>query len=158
MATVEGSLSKIKRNIFGIIDISTPTSVKNIRSFLGMINQFSRFNPKISENSAPLRELLRKYCSWIWDTKQEESFRILNEELQNTNTLSYLDVIKKTILTTDASDHGIGVILIQEDENRNQKMIGAASRSLSDTGKRYATIEKEAFERYPSKDTSCDIL
>ena len=48
-------------------------------------------------------------------------------------------------MTTDASDHGIGAILTQEDENGNRKMIGAASRSLSDTEKRYATIEKEAL-------------
>ena len=136
---------KAGQKVQGIIDIPTPTSVKSVRSFLGMINQFSRFNPNISEYSAPLRELLRKDCSWIWDTKQEESFRILKEELQNTKTLSYFDVNKKTILTTDASDHGIGAILTQEDENGNRKMIGAASRSLSDTEKRYATIEKEAL-------------
>ena len=95
------------------IDIPTPTSVKCFRSFLVMINQFSRCNPKISEYSAPLRELLRKDYSWIWDTKQEESFRILKEELQNTKSLSYFDVNKKTILTKDASDHGIGAVLIQ---------------------------------------------
>ena len=46
-------------------------------------------------------------------------------------------------MTTDASDHGIGAILTQEDGNR--KMIGAASRSLSDTEKRYAYIEKESL-------------
>ena len=46
--------------IQGIVDFPSPKDVKAVRSFLGMVNQYSRFNSKISSTSAALRDLLKK--------------------------------------------------------------------------------------------------
>ena len=73
------------------------------------------------------------------------SFTKLKEELMNTVTLNYFDATKKTVLTTDASEYGIGAVLSQQSEDGTRKMIGAACRSLTETERRYAVIEKEAL-------------
>ena len=131
--------------IQGIVDFPLPKDVKAVRSFLGMVNQYSRFNSKISSTSAALRDLLKKDIPWIWDKAQEESFDKLKNDLKETVTLAYFDINKNTILTTDASDYGAGAVLSQEDKDGTRRMIGAASRSFTETEKRYATIEKEAL-------------
>ena len=109
-----------------------------------MVNQYSRFNSKISSTNAALRYLLKKDIPWIWDKAQEESFDKLKNDLKETVTLAYFDINKNTILTTDASDYA-GAVLSQEDKDGTRRMIGAASRSFTETEKRYATIEKEAL-------------
>ena len=52
---------------------------------------------------------------------------------------------RKTYLTTDASNYGIGAILWQKEAEGNKAIIGAASRSLNETEQRYSTIDKEAL-------------
>ena len=131
--------------IQGIVDVPLPKDVKAVRSFLGMVNQYSRFNSKISSTSAALRDLLKKYIPWIWDKAQEESFDKLKNDLKETVTLTNFDINKNTILITDASDYGAGAILHQEDTDGTRRMVGAPSRSFTETEKRYATIEKEAL-------------
>lgn len=44
-----------------------PRTVTEVRRFLGIVNQFSKFSPKIAEMSCPLRELLSKRNSWTWN-------------------------------------------------------------------------------------------
>ena len=41
-----------------IQDMKQPTSVKEIRRFLGMVNQFSKFSPQLADKTKPLRDLL----------------------------------------------------------------------------------------------------
>ena len=131
--------------IQGIVDFQLPKDVKAVRSFIGMVNQYSRFNSKISSTSAALRYLLKKNIPWIWDKAQEESFDKLKNDLKETVTLAYFDINKNTILTTDASDYRAGEVLSQEDKDGMRRMIGAASLLFTETEKRYATIEKEAL-------------
>ena len=52
---------------------------------------------------------------------------------------------KKTHITTDASNHGIGAILWQKCSKGEKWILGAASRSLNEMEQRYSTIEKEAL-------------
>ena len=71
-----------------------------------MVNQYSRFNIKMSSTISALRDLLKKDIPWVWDKAQEEKFYIIKNYLKETVTLVYFDINKNTILTTDASDYG----------------------------------------------------
>ena len=46
--------------------MDTPSSVADLRRFLGMVNQLGKFTPNIAEMSQPLRELLSTKRAWVW--------------------------------------------------------------------------------------------
>ena len=129
----------------GIRDFKTPQNVSDVRSFLGMANQFSKFTPLLADLSKPLRDLLCKGTVWYWGPMQEASLANIKEELSRSVKLAAYDPSAETIIQTDASRSGIGAALIQIQSDGTRKVVAAASRSLSDTERRYAMIEQEAL-------------
>ena len=49
-----------------ILDIPVPTNVAEVRSFMGMVNQFNKFTTHLASKSKPLRDLLCKHSVWYW--------------------------------------------------------------------------------------------
>ena len=60
--------------IEAISEFATRTCVRDIRRFLGMVNQLSKFSPNLSDMTQPLRELLVKDRVWVWDEAQRQTF------------------------------------------------------------------------------------
>ena len=60
--------------IQAIQGLKPPTNVSELRRFLGMINQFSKYAPNLADETKPLRELLSTKNHWNWDTPQEQAF------------------------------------------------------------------------------------
>lgn len=56
-----------KNKIKAIMDIEPPKNVKELKTFMGMINYTAKFLPKISEATKHLRELEKKNVSWHWE-------------------------------------------------------------------------------------------
>jgi len=65
--------------VAAIVDFPQPTTVKQLRSFLGMASWYRRFVPNFARISAPLTKLLKKNFNWNWSQPQDEAFRILQE-------------------------------------------------------------------------------
>ncbi|CAC5399405.1 unnamed protein product [Mytilus coruscus] len=128
-------------------------SVKEVRSFIGMLSYYRRFIPNFSKISVPLVELTKKYAKFKWSDECQAAFEFLKESLSVIPLLAYPDLSKPYTLYTDASDESIGACLTQPcDENeevlygvKNEKPIYFLSHKLSDTQKRWSTIEKEAY-------------
>ena len=123
-----------------IVEMPPPDSKEAVKSFLGTITYLSKFIPNLSQESAPLRQLLSKDSVFFWDKAQQESFDKLKTLISQDITLSYYDGNKPSVLSVDASSYGIGAVLIQE-----EKPIAFASKSLSSCQQAYAQIEKEAL-------------
>ena len=79
-----------------------------------------------------------------WDNACHKAFETLKEKLKNEPILTYPDFSKPFKIHTDASDYGIGAILIQE-QNGQEKVISYASRTLNKAETSYATTEKECL-------------
>ena len=45
-------------------EMATPQDVHDVRRFLGVVNQFSKFSPSLSTLTQPIRELLQKERDW----------------------------------------------------------------------------------------------
>ena len=140
----EHGISPDPEKTSAIAGFPTPTSVTEVRRFLGMVNQLAKFIPNISELSAPLRLLLGKNNSWCWEAQQEKSFQDLKDLLLSAEVLAHYDRDRPTRVATDASTYGLGGVLLQECQGV-WKPVAYASRSLTPAESRYATIEKEAL-------------
>jgi hypothetical protein len=78
-----------------ILDIPVPTNVAEVRSFMGMVNQFNKFTSHLASKSKPLRDLLCKHSVWYWGDKQNESFNDLKKCLISVPILALYDPTKK---------------------------------------------------------------
>jgi len=141
----EHGIHASEERIQSILGFHTPTCVKDIQSFLGLVNQSARFSPNIATLSKPLRDLLQKNAPWIWDSQQQNSFEKLKLEFSKPPVLVSYDVNKETIISTDASNQGLGAIMTQVQDDGTARLIAAASRSLTSAEEGYAVIEKEAL-------------
>ena len=124
-----------------IKSVPVPQNVSAVRRFLGMTPHLSKFVPDIADRTKPLRELLIKNRQWIWDQPQQAAFESIKELLLSPPILSLYDPNAKTIVSADASSHGLGAVLLQEQTN-GDKPITYISRS---TEEKYAQIEKDAL-------------
>ena len=122
-----------------------PRNVGDIRRFLGIVNQLSKFSPCLAEKTKPLRELLQKNRAWLWSESQQRAFQEVKTTLTTTPMLALFDLTKETIVSADASCYGLGAVLLQKQPNGEVKPISYISRSLTPTEQRYAQIEKEAL-------------
>ena len=127
-----------------ICQMKAPSTVSELRRFMGMVNQLSKFSPQVAEVSKPLRELLSVKRAWLWGPRQEEAFVKIKEVLSQPTVLAHYDPTRETKVSADASAYGLGAVLLQR-HDEGWKPVTYASRSMSETESRYAQIEKEAL-------------
>ena len=115
-----------------------PQTLRELQSFMGMINYLNRFSPAIAQVSEPLRQLMKKEIAFVWLPEHEKEFQELKQVITNAPVLTYYDANKENIIHSDASQKGLGCVLLQDG-----KPICYASRSLNDAETRYSNIERE---------------
>ena len=157
-----GSIRPDPDKTAAIQNMQAPTNVPELRRFLGMTNQMGKFSPQLAEMMQPLRELLTANREWVWGPSQEKAFASIKMELSQPTVLALYDPARDTVLSADASSYGLGAVLLQKtDSTPEWKPVASASRSMSETERRYAQIEKEALaltwaaEKFFVRETVC---
>ncbi|GBG73252.1 hypothetical protein CBR_g12970 [Chara braunii] len=92
-----------------------PHSANVLRSFLGLASYYRKFVPKFSVIVHPLSRLTSKNVAYAWCEKCETVFHALKEALVSHPVLRIADPNLTFIVTTDASQFGIGAVLQQDD-------------------------------------------
>jgi hypothetical protein len=121
-----------------VMDWKPPTSVHQIRSFLGLVGYYCRFIPDFSKIDKPMTELLKKEVKFHWNDKCEEAFHTLRKLLTTTPVLAQPDNTKPFDVYCDASGTGLGCVLMQ-----NNWVIAYASRALRNRDQNYPTHDLE---------------
>ncbi|UYV83522.1 K02A2.6-like [Cordylochernes scorpioides] len=128
-----------------IREFPSPSSISEVRRFLGMVNFTGKFIPDLSTILYPLNQLLVKRNDWRWDSAQEEAFEKVKKLLSTSPTLTLFDPNLPTTVSADASSYGLGAVVLQISEDGYEKTVAYASRTMSETEKRWAQIEKESL-------------
>eukprot|EP00731_Ephydatia_muelleri_P017556 Em0010g654a len=131
--------------VTAIRGMAAPMNTTELRRYLGMINQLSKFTPNIAELTKPLRELLSKKNKWTWNEIHQKAFSKLKDEVSTQPVLALYSPKLDTIVSADASTYGIGAVLLQRQLDGSVKPVSYASRSLTPTEQKYAQIKKEAL-------------
>lgn len=127
-----------------ILRYPSPNDIGELRRFLGMVNFYRQFIPDCAAAQAPLTKLLRKGEPWAWGQEQEAALRGLTKVLADTAELQLPDLNREFVIQTDASDLGLGAILLQE-HGGALRPIAFASRSLTPAERNYTVTEKECL-------------
>ena len=88
-----------------------PSDVSSLRSFLGSVQFYGKFIPKLSSITAPLHQLTKKNTPWSWDREAKHAFDNLKTILSNDTVLAHYDPSQQIGISCDASASGIGAIL-----------------------------------------------
>ena len=128
--------NKEKTNAFK--ELEPPTNTKTLKSLLGAIQYFAKFIPNLSEKADNMRQLFKKGTKWEWTEKRNTDFKNLKKELTTQPCLAHYNGNKDNIVTTDASNTGLGLALWQRQNNGELKPIAFASRYLNDAEKKYS--------------------
>lgn len=127
-------------------EIKPPTTKKSLRSFLGMVSFYRCFIPMASKLTGPLSDFLRKSqrepLQWSEDLLMR--FEHLKDALSSKPVLRLPNPVMPFVLRTDASNLGLGAVLLQYYDGTPHP-VAYASRKLLDRERKYATIEKEAL-------------
>ena len=130
--------------VCAILQMKEPTSITEVRHFMGMVNQLDKFSPRLATISQPLRTLLSKQAVWTWGQSQATAFEAVKDELTKSPVLALYDPKTPTKVSADASSYGLGAVLLQK-HPEGWRPVAFASRSMSEVEQRYAQIEKEAL-------------
>ncbi|XP_011883552.1 PREDICTED: uncharacterized protein K02A2.6-like [Vollenhovia emeryi] len=122
-----------------------PKNVTELRSFLGMVNYYGRFINNLSTILTPLHTLLQKDIPYKWSRDCEQAFQEAKRQFKSDTVLVHFDTKLPLILATDASPYGVGAVLSHRYSDGTERVIQYASQTLTDTQKKYAQIDREAY-------------
>ena len=72
----------------GITEKLRPTNLKELRSFLGAVNQFHNFVHDLAAICFPFRSILKTDAAWNWSNDHENAFQKVNEEVKKVAEIS----------------------------------------------------------------------
>ncbi len=123
-----------------------PETKKQVRSFLGLIGFYRKYIPNFSSIASPLTELTKKGqpTKVSWGVEQEGAFRNLSQILTQSPVLRLPDCERQFILRTDASDSGLGAVILQEYDGEKFP-VAYASKKLLVRERAYSVIERECL-------------
>ena len=123
-----------------VLQTKAPTTRKELESFVGLTNYYSRYVRAYSERVEPLTALRSRQCTFKWGLEQQRAFDDLKKALAAYPVIQIFDPAKHTTVTTDASENAVSAILSQDDHP-----ILYLSRRLTKAERNYSNIEREAL-------------
>ena len=141
--TAEGVKPDPKK-VEAITDMPAPSNKTELQRFLGMVNYLGKFTPRLSDETAPLRELLKKDVHFVMQKPQMDALRQLQRLITTVPILQYYDPNLPTRLRTDSSLLGLGA-MIEQCLDGEWHPIAFASRALEKSEQNYTSIERETL-------------
>jgi hypothetical protein len=142
----EKGIKPLAERVDAIVEVPLPSTVKDLRRYLGTINFYRRFIPGAAKILQPLNDLLKgtkkRNASIEWCEQAEKSFRESKCALANATMSAHPMPGAPVSLSVDASDYATGAVL-QRRVNDTCQPLGFMTKSLSSAQRKYS-----AYDRY----------
>ncbi len=132
-----------------ILEFPKPTNISQLRSFKGLVGFCAKFYPDLHHVLHPFRALSKASETFAWTNEHDAAFEEVKQLVAKKVSLTLFDPSKPVEIWCDASPHGLGAILLQD-----QGPVCCASRTLVGPEKNYPQIDIEllaviwALERF----------
>ncbi|CAF0950498.1 unnamed protein product [Didymodactylos carnosus] len=137
-------VSPMPNHVKAITAFPKPTSAKDAYSFLQMTGFYRKFVKNFAHIAAPLHKFSNKDIQFVWGSDEQQAFEQLKVCLTTPPVLHLPDKSSPYKVQTDASNSGIGGVLLQL-VGEQWKPIAFMSRTLTAAEKKYSSIEKEGL-------------
>ena len=154
----QGELRMDPAKVRAILDIKTPPERaaenggryspnlrKQIKSFLGAAGFYRKFIKDFATLSAPLTDLTKEGKRPQWTQVHTDAWQELQRRLASAPVLRQPDPERRFFIDTDASNTGVGAVLLQKDDEGNAHPVAYASRKMTSAEMLYSTREQEAL-------------
>ena len=141
--------------IDSVMNFPRPTTMKNVKSFVGLANYFRDHIRNHSTRVQPLQDLVEGYTKQnsrqrvAWTEECQAAFEDIRQAIDECPLLWFVDDFSPIFLQTDASDYGIGAYLyqkvLQDDGTEDERPIGFISKSLVSGHDSWDVPMKEGF-------------
>ena len=133
-------IKPIYKKVQAMLNIQTPKTVKQLQSFIGLVNYYRDMWKRRSHVLAPLSKLakLNRKKRLSWGDDQQQSFEEIKQIIVNEVILAYQDFNKLFEIYVDASDTQLEAVISQD-----KKPIVFFSRKLASVQQKYAIGERE---------------
>ncbi|GFO47264.1 Pol polyprotein [Plakobranchus ocellatus] len=121
-------ISTDPKKVEAIVRMPSPTNTIEVRRIMGVIQYLARYIPNLTNIMQPLQ----KDVPFIWSDSQEKTFQATKQVIIDSPTLTIYDPAKELVLENDASEYGVGSVLLQN----------------------YAQIEKELLDPHTTLHTT----
>lgn len=123
----------------------SPSSIKELKSFLGLASFLSAYIGNFADISEPLWRATSK-DQFEWSSELENAFQELKRAIAScTVSQGFFDADDDTFLYTDASPVAVGAVLTQRNKDGEYRVIAFASRLLTPAERRYAQTQREGL-------------
>nr|CAH8872176.1 unnamed protein product [Trichobilharzia regenti] len=144
----EHGIRPLPEKVLAIQNFPEPTSMKSLRTFLGMVSYYRRFVPQCAHILHALTDLLKGKCKTFSMTQEaREAFQKIKSAIADATMLVHLDTQLPLSISVDASNTAIGAVLQQQAHN-SWIPVAFFSRKLSATEARYSTFSRELLAIY----------
>ena len=141
----QSQVKPLEAKVNAISEFPLPKCKRQLMRFLGMAGYYRKFCKNFSGIAEPLSNLFKKSTKFKWNDKCQDAFDRLKAILRSAPVLLAPDFDKFFKLAADASDVGIGAVLLQEDNNGIDHPVCYFSKKFNKHQKNYSTIEKECL-------------
>ena len=133
------------RHVQNLHEASPPENKSEMRSFLGMVGFLERFIADYATLVAPLRELI-KASRWKWGEEQQKAFEKVKASIDEYSQLHHYVVGRETELVVDASETGLGCVLMQRpSKNEPYEPVMFRSKALKESEQGWSPTERESL-------------
>ena len=143
----QGVMRPVVSKVSRMLNIAVPTTKKQVQAVLGLFGFYRRYVPDFAALVAPLTDLTgkQKPSKVVWSQECQTAFDTVRNILSAHPVLLLPDFRKPFTVRTDASNTGLGAVLLQANDQNELRPVLFASRKLLDRETRYSTVERECL-------------